>query len=128
MVNDIIQNAANKRMENTETKTESAFDDSFTTATLDHLETDTTGIATSTLPKTVTLPSCKNNQSDFNNGHNIGRSQSQSFGYLDSGFMSSHHVEPLNVEPLNVEPLNTRPTRPLPPDSPIASEEFREGV
>ena len=140
MVNEIVGN----RFE--QNKTESTLDDSFTTATLDHLEPETigTGISKfSTLPKTNSLPPVHYGQPQNNFDQSQGRPldvANHRFDQPDSGFMSSHHVENLKdgaksnlrngtrSRTQSIDHVTTpRPVRPPPPDTPISSDEYRFG-
>ena len=136
-MNDIVGNGLEQQ------KTESTLDDSFTTATLDHLEPETVGSAISTLPKNTSLP-------PFNYGlpsNNTDRAQvrcpidvANQLDRPDSGFVSSHHVENLNDCPKRNLNNGTRsrtqsidhvtaprPVRPPLPDSSQSSDEYRIG-
>ena len=142
MVKEIVGNSfVEKEHQKTESST---LDDSFTTATLDNLEPETTGTAISTLPKTTSLQPFDYGQ----HSADIDRSQNprsidiaKQFDHPDSGFMSSHHVENLKDAPnrnLNngsrsrtqsIDHVTTpRPVRPPPPDSQACSDEYRIGL
>ena len=133
MVNEIVGN----RFE--QNKTESTLDDSFTTATLDHLEPDTIGTGISTLPKTNSLPPVHYGQPS--NNHDRPLDVARRFDQPDSGFMSSHHVENLKdgskgnlrngtrSRTQSIDHVTTpRPVRPPPPDSQACSDEYRIGL
>ena len=136
MVNDIVGN----RFE--QNKTESTLDDSFTTATLDHLEPETIRTGISTLPKTNSLPPVPYGQPPIDHDRSQSRplDVGHQFDRPDSGFMSSHHLENLKdcqksnlrngtrSRTQSIDHVTTpRPVRPPPPDTPLSSDQYRFG-